>query len=105
MIKVIIERHAKDITRILTLLREVRTEAMKQPGYISGETMANIEDRSAFIVIGSWDSLKDGKAWYASKPRVEIDKKIEPLLVEPPRLTICRYLSYLKAAQQERKAG
>jgi len=100
MIRVIIERHAKDGTRLLTLLREVRTEAMKQPGYISGETLVNTEDSSTIIVVSTWNSLKDWKAWYASDKRAQIENKFESLLVEPPRITTYRYLSYRQGTQR-----
>ena len=101
MIRVIIERHAKEGLRLLTLLREIRAEAMKQPGYISGETLVDTEDSSGLIVISSWESLKDWKAWHASEVRVKLDQRIESLLVEPARVRTYRYLSYRRATGQD----
>ncbi len=101
MIRVIIERHAKDSLHLLTSLREVRAEAMKQPGYISGETLVDTEDSSVIIVISTWQNLKDWRAWHASEARAKLDQRIQPLLVEPTRIRTYRYLSYRKAAGQE----
>ena len=101
MIRVIIDRKSKNVLRLLPLLRELRTEAMKRPGYISGETMVNADDRSNIIVISNWDSLKDWKAWQRLKWRAEIEKKIEPLLLETPTITIWRHLSYRKNIGEE----
>lgn len=96
MIRVIIDRKSKDVLRLLPLLRELRTEAMKRPGYISGETMVNANDRSNIMVISNWDSLKDWKAWQKLKWQTDLERKIESLLLEPPIVTIWRHLSYRK---------
>ncbi len=101
MIRVIIERHAKDSLRLLAALREIRAEAMKQPGYISGETLVDAEDNTVIIVISTWQSLKDWKAWHASEARAKLDQRIQPLLVEPTRIRTYRYLSYRRASGQE----
>ncbi|MFC1965990.1 antibiotic biosynthesis monooxygenase family protein [Chloroflexota bacterium] len=94
MIRVLIERHAQEGRRFLTLLREIRAEAMKQPGYVSGETLVDANDMYKIAVISTWNSIRDWKAWQKSKLRVGLDQKIEAYLVEPTRVTVFRYLSY-----------
>ena len=94
MVRIIIERHFKSSEGILPLLNQIRREAIKQPGYISGETMVNAKDSSRLIIISNWDNLKDWEAWHASKKRVEMCEKIKPILVEPAKETAYRYLSY-----------
>ena len=96
MIRVIIERQAKEGVRLLALLRDIRAEAMKQPGYISGETLVNTDDNSDIIVISTWQNLKDWKAWEASEARAKLDKQIKPLLTEKAKVRTYRYLSYRK---------
>ncbi len=97
MIRVIIERHAKNPLRLLPLFRDIRAEAMKQPGYISGENLVDTEDHSNIIVISTWQSLKDWKTWYGSEARTRLDQRIQPLLAEPARIKTYRYLSYQRA--------
>jgi len=101
MIKVIIERQAKEAEHLLSLLREIRAAAMKQPGYISGETLVSTEDNSSFVVISTWQSLKDWKAWDKSEGRARLEKRIEQLLVKAPEVRVYRYLSYPKTAGQD----
>ena len=86
MIKVIIERQVKESKSLSPLLRELRAVAIHQPGYVTGETLADTEDKSIVAVIGTWRSLKDWKAWETSEARTRLYQLIEPLLVEKPRV-------------------
>ena len=87
MIRVIVERHLKVGENLSALLRELRTVAMNQPGYITGETLINTEDRSITTVISTWRSLEDWKAWETSQTRAKLYQQIEPLLVEKPKVS------------------
>ena len=97
MIVVVIERQAKKDVSLLTLLRQIRVEAMKQPGYISGQTLVGTEDRSDIVVVSTWQSLKDWKVWEASEQRAKLERQIEALLVAPAKVRTYRYLSYKRA--------
>ena len=83
-IKVIITRKvAKGRQRdLLPLLMELRTKAVNQRGYISGETLKGISDPDEFLVISTWRSLGDWKAWEDNPERGEIQAKIDTLLEE-----------------------
>ena len=84
MIKVIIERHVKESEPLSPLLRELRVAAMNQPGYITGETLVNTEDKSIFTVISTWHSLEEWKAWEMSEKRADLYKLISRYLFEEP---------------------
>lgn len=60
MIRVLIERHIKEGNRgnLVHLLREMRTVAMHQPGYVTGETLESTEDASIIAVLSTWRSLE-----------------------------------------------
>ena len=91
MVRVIIEHRAKDAKsaeRLINVIRELRDEAMKQPGYITGETLVNTEDTCNVLVISTWQSLEDWRAWEASEIRARISREIEPLLLERPKVRI-----------------
>ncbi len=63
MIRVLIERHcqpAKEV-QLRGLMIELRMAAMRQPGYISGETLREADNPSAFMVITPGLPLKLGK--------------------------------------------
>lgn len=83
MVRVIIEHKARDAERVIDIIRELRDEAMKRQGYITGETLVNIEDASNVLVISTWQNLEDWKAWDTSETRVKITQQIYTLLVEP----------------------
>ena len=77
--------------QLLPLLLELRALATTQSGYISGETLRNIEDPEEFLVISTWKSADDWKAWLASKKRAEIQQKIDALLGQPTEYSIYLY--------------
>ena len=100
MVRVVIERRAKEGKNLLAPLREIREVAMKQLGYISGETLVCTHDNSLISVISTWENLKDWKTWQKSEKRAKLDERVEPLLVEPPIVRVFRYLSYRKTSGQ-----
>ena len=64
MIKVIIERKIKagKEREAWDLLHELRSEAMLQSGYVSGETLKGYEDPSLWFAIGTWLEAEDWQA-------------------------------------------
>jgi heme-degrading monooxygenase HmoA len=66
--------------QLLPLLLELRSKATTQPGYISGETLRNVNDPEDYVVISTWQSMDGWKAWESSKGRVELQNKIDSLL-------------------------
>ncbi|MBN1829337.1 MAG: antibiotic biosynthesis monooxygenase [Deltaproteobacteria bacterium] len=92
-VRVFIERRVprdKQI-EVLTLLTQIRTAASIQPGYISGETLRNIDDPEDLLVISTWHSVDDWHAWKASKEREELQANIDQLLRSK---TMYRLFSY-----------
>ena len=65
---------------LLPLLIQLRAMATAQPGYISGETLRNIDSPEEYLVISTWQSVDNWKAWVSIKQRVEIQEKIDALL-------------------------
>ena len=95
MIRILIERHLKEGKRrdLMPLLRQLRTAAMEQSGYITGETLASTEDASLIAVLSTWRSLDDWKAWEMSEPRAKLYQRIEPLLLEKPKFSIYQVMA------------
>ncbi|MBN2033447.1 MAG: antibiotic biosynthesis monooxygenase [Deltaproteobacteria bacterium] len=83
-VKIIIKRkvpRGKE-ERLLPLLLELRSKAITQRGYISGETLRNLNNSEDHVVISTWQSAEDWKTWEADKGREEIQSKIDSLLGE-----------------------
>jgi heme-degrading monooxygenase HmoA len=78
MIRVIIERRfqAGRETELENLLVELRSRAMAQPGYVSGETLRSLDDPSLWVVLSTWLNASLWKAWEASPERKEIEDRI-----------------------------
>ena len=81
-VKIIINRRvAKDKeAELLPLVIQLRALATAQPGYISGETLRNMDDPEESLVISTWSSVENWKAWLSSRQRAEVQEKIDSLL-------------------------
>lgn len=93
-VKIIMERSVKPGRQgdLLLLLRQLRIQAIQQPGYITGETLSSIDQPGTHFVISTWNSLADWRAWESNPERLEISKKIESLLTAPQRVSVCTEL-------------
>ena len=81
-VKILIKRivPANKARDLIPLFRKIRTLAVDQPGYISGETLRSLDSPEQFLVISTWQSSDDWKNWLASDERKEIQNKIDSLL-------------------------
>jgi len=67
---------------LIPLLAELRSQANEQPGYISSETLRNIEDPVYFLVVSKWETADDWKKWAQSKERRDIQGRVDSLIGE-----------------------
>jgi heme-degrading monooxygenase HmoA len=65
---------------LLPLLLELRKLATTQAGYISGETLRNMDDPEDYLVISTWKSVDEWKSWVANEQRAALQDKIDSLL-------------------------
>jgi heme-degrading monooxygenase HmoA len=84
MVKVLIRRQTKENTEVEVhdSLVEYRVAAMRQPGYISGETLVSTSNPREILVISTWHSLEHWKAWQRSEQRAKLAKLLEPLIAD-----------------------
>jgi antibiotic biosynthesis monooxygenase (ABM) superfamily enzyme len=89
-IKVIIERSVSPDNQgeVAELLKDLRAKAIRQPGYISGETLFSVDHAGTHVAISSWESLRDWKAWEKNQERTSIVDKIERLLKAKSKVSI-----------------
>jgi heme-degrading monooxygenase HmoA len=84
-IHVIIKRKVKQghqAKELVPLLLQMRSLAMYQPGYISGETLCDIERPGECLVISTWQTVGAWNKWVHSQERTRMDQKIETLTGE-----------------------
>jgi heme oxygenase (mycobilin-producing) len=93
MIKVLLERtiKGKNVGEIVRLLRMLRVKAMLQPGYISGETLHAVDDPNSYLVISTWENLKDWQAWLNNPERREIQAELDKIQEVPMTVRIFTY--------------
>lgn len=77
---------------IMDLVKELRKLALSQPGYISGETLVSFDDPQKFLVISTWRSIDDWKAWEASPERTAKQSKIDEITGNVTEYEIYHYL-------------
>lgn len=62
---------------IIALLRELRSLALHQPGYISGQTLVSNDDPQTLLVIGTWYNMESWHKWKENDARKKIEKMLE----------------------------
>lgn len=65
---------------LLPYIIELRSLAVKQPGYISGETLFNLEQPDECLVVSRWTTLEQWQEWNSTSRRAEIDEKMQEFL-------------------------
>ena len=81
-VKVLIRRHFREgkSAEGLVLLNELRTQAMNQPGHITGETLVDHYDDRTITTISTWQTIAEWIRWEESNLRAVCEAKLEKLL-------------------------
>ena len=89
-VKVIIKRQIREdnVDKAMAMLNDIRSMAIRQPGYISGETLVNHYDNRNIAVVSSWNSLEEWIQWQESNQRETIEAQLEDLLEESTKYEI-----------------
>ena len=77
--KILIKRRFKPghTAQIVALLNEIRSRAMHQPGYLSGETLVKRGYPNNMVVISTWRSPEDWQRWRDSGERSTFEAMLE----------------------------
>lgn len=92
-VKILIKRNvsADKATQLKDLVMQLRALSVKQPGYISGESLKNVDKPNEYLVVSTWDSLDAWKTWVGSAARAEIQNQIDALLGAKTEYEIYEY--------------
>jgi len=84
-IKIFIKRYVKKgkTQEAIELLKDIRSHALKQPGYISGETLINHYDPCNITVVSTWQTIDDWIRWEESDERSAKENQLEGLQEGP----------------------
>jgi heme-degrading monooxygenase HmoA len=89
-VKIVIERKFKEAPTEddLRVIDEIRIKALRDRGYIGGETVVNADNSREVLVFSAWSSVDDWKTWYTRKEWEKLEKRLTPHLVEPAKIRI-----------------
>ena len=79
-------------TELMPFLKQLRNLGVNQPGYISGETLKNINNPNEILVISTWQSAEQWQAWVQNEKRREIQDQIEFMLAGETDYNIYTYV-------------
>jgi heme-degrading monooxygenase HmoA len=80
--KILIRRKFKNATLkdISAMLIQARSNAMKQEGYVSSETLVSCDDPSSVLVISMWHTKEDWESYRNSAARKDNERKYAEVL-------------------------
>jgi heme oxygenase (mycobilin-producing) len=73
---------------------ELRATALKQPGYITGETLRSVYNPSIYVVNTLWFDENAWKVWENTSQRRELANMIGPLIEGTSKVTILGFGNY-----------
>ena len=85
-VKILLERKFKEDPSLedIKAINELRIAAMQRRGYVSGETLVDLEDHRKIIVISVWANKEGWEAWVKSGERRKIAARLDKSLKKPP---------------------
>lgn len=83
-VQVIIKRkfQVNSPQELFPLLTELHDHAKVQPGYISGQTLKNLDNPEEYLVISTWETVDDWNKWVSSKERRDIQGRLDSVIGE-----------------------
>lgn len=82
-VKILIKRKFKDgnMQAASRFLIKNRNGAMQQPGYISSETLRNLDDQNQIVVVSMWQDIEAWTAWKNSETRIANEAEFKDYLI------------------------
>lgn len=85
-IRLTVERKARvgQQEELSNLLHQLRSKAVLQSGFISGETVVDLWSPRIFMTISRWASVEAWQRWETNRERLSIIERINTLLEGKP---------------------
>jgi heme-degrading monooxygenase HmoA len=90
MIRVIIDRFIAESLEpnYEVTAKETLQEAIQAPGFISGESLKDVQNDHHRVVLCNWRSLQDWQRWLASPERKKMMVQLNLMLETPEKVTV-----------------
>ena len=85
-VKILLERKFKEDPSLeeIKTINELRIGAMQRKGYVSGETLVDLNDNRRIVVISVWANKAGWEAWVNSDERRKLEATLEKNLKQAP---------------------
>lgn len=85
-VKILLERKFKEEPSLeeIKTINELRAGAMQQKGYVSGETLVDLNDHRRMVVISVWTDKAEWEAWVNSDDRQKLEARLDKNLKQRP---------------------
>lgn len=89
-VKILLERKFREDPSAdeIKIINELRMAAMQRKGYISGETLVDLNDYRRIVVISVWSNKRSWDAWENSELRQKLESRINESLKQPPIIRV-----------------
>jgi len=91
MCRVIIIHKSDDIEGLLNILKEIRDEIIKFPGYITSEHLISVKDPTTLMVISTWQNAEKWNAWQKSDVCKQLTARVKDKLKKPLKIEEYNY--------------
>lgn len=83
MVRILIERRIRKGAGVEyeRTQRELRFEALREHGYLTGETWRDMDDPDHYVVVSTWRSRRDWDGWAACEARQRVLERLAALVV------------------------
>ena len=87
-VKILLERKFKEDPGFeeIKTINELRIGAMQWKGYVSGETLVDLNDNRRIVVISVWANKAEWEAWLNSDERRRLEANLNKNLKQPPAI-------------------
>jgi heme-degrading monooxygenase HmoA len=87
-VKILLERKFKEEPSLeeIKIINELRIGAMRQSGYVGGETLVDLDDHRRIVVISVWTSKAAWEKWKNSDQRRIIEANLNENLKQRPMI-------------------
>lgn len=90
MIYVLVERRIADgmESTYEIVARKALKSAYEAEGFLTGETLRDLQRPNHHYLLSKWRSLHDWKRWYYSDARYEVMNQLNPTLADFEKITL-----------------
>ena len=94
MIRVLIERYVDNSLEqhYEIAARKVLQGAVQAPGFISGESLRDMQDPTHRLILCTWTTVQQWQQWYASQTRHSLMAELSPMLDKEEKVTLLDHI-------------